>query len=113
YSFWVRFPSPAPNLLKANQLLDQLQPEFYHVRWCGPAKLTAVATEAEAQRRTNFSHSERTELCNSPSQAILSDGHDIVQTYGTVRFHAVVLGEENLGRYTANSGRDRRHCNSG
>lgn len=86
---------------------------FYDARWCGPAELTAVTTEAEAQRCTNFRHSERTELCDPPSQAILSDGHDIVQIYGTVRSHAVVLCKENLGRHTANSRRDRRHSHSG
>lgn len=57
---------------------------FYHACWYGPAKLTAVATEAEAQRCTNFRHSEGTELGDPPSQAILSDGHGIVQIYGTV-----------------------------
>jgi hypothetical protein len=80
---------------------------------CGPAKLAAVATEAEAQGCTDFRHSERTELCDPPSQAILSHRHDIVQIYGTVRFHAIVLREENLGRHTANRGRDRCHSNSG
>jgi len=53
-----------------------------------------------------------TELCDSLSQAILGDGHDIVQIYGAVRFHAIVLREENLGRHAANRGRDRRHSNS-
>jgi hypothetical protein len=78
-----------------------------------PDELTAVATEAEAQGRTNFRHSGRTELCDPPSQAIRSDGHNIVQIYGTVRFHAVVLCEDNLGRHTANGCCDRRHRNSG
>ena len=86
---------------------------LWRTRQCGPAKLAAVTTEAEAQGCTNFRHSERTELCDPPSQAILSHGHDIVQIYGTVRFHAIVLREENLGRHTANRGRDRRHSNSG
>src|SRR5262245_8104635 len=74
-------------------------------------QLVAVATEAEAQGCTDFRHSERTELCNPLSQAILSDGDDIVQIYGTVRFHAIILSEQNLGRHTANRGSDRRHCN--
>ena len=86
---------------------------LWRTRQRGPAQLAAVATEAEAQGCTNFRHSERTELCDPPSQAILSHGHDIVQIYGTVRFHAIVLREENLGRHTANRGRDRRHSNSG
>jgi hypothetical protein len=86
---------------------------LWRTRQRGPAQLAAVATEAEAQGCTNFRHSERTELRDPPSQAILSHGHDIVQIYGTVRFHAIVLREENLGRHTANRGRDRRHSNSG
>jgi hypothetical protein len=85
----------------------------YHRHGFRSILLTAVATEAEAQRCANFRHSGRTELCEPPSQAILSDGHDIVQIYDTVRFHAVVLCEEDLGRHAANSGRDRRHCNGG
>ena len=109
----VGFDSPRP-LKKSKSVIELLAtPVLWRTRQCGPAKLTAVATEAEAQGCTNFRHSERIELCDPPSQAILSHGHDIVQIYGTVRFHAIVLREENLGRHSANRGRDRRHRNSG
>lgn len=109
----VGFDSHRP-LKKSKSVIELLAtPVLWRTRQCGPAKLAAVATEAEAQGCTNFRHSERTELCDPPSQAILSHGHDIVQIYGTVRFHAIVLREENLGRHSANRGRDRRHRNSG
>ena len=77
------------------------------------SQLAAVTSEAEAQRGTNFRHSLGTELSNSLSQAILGDGHDIVQIHRAVCFHAIVLREEDLRRHAANRGCDRRDRNSG